>query len=45
MRDSVDASFDLQHAGMYGVDPAGHLPDEELTTVAVPEMISPLEGT
>ncbi len=44
MRDSVDTSFNLRNASMYSVDPAGPLPDEELTTVTVPEIISPLEG-
>lgn len=44
MRDSVDSSFNPRDASMYGFDPSGPLPDEECTTVQVPDIISPLEG-
>ena len=44
MRDSVDTSFNPHDASMYGVDPAGPLPDEECTAVSAPKIIAPLEG-
>ncbi len=44
LRDSIDTSFDMQHAQTYGIDPTGPLPEEDHFTVDVPEVVAPLSG-
>ena len=40
----ICTSFNPHDVNTYGVDPTGPLPDEDLTTVSVPEIIAPIEG-
>ncbi len=44
LRDSVDTSFDMQQAQIYGIDSTGPLPEEDQFTVHVPEVDPPLHG-
>ncbi len=44
LRDSVDTSFDPEEMNMYGFDPSGPLPEDESTTVTVPDLVAPLDG-
>ncbi len=41
-RDAVDTAFNPQNPCLYGVDPSGPLPEDEVSTVNVPEIVSPL---
>ncbi len=44
VRDSIDTSFDPEEMNMYGFDPKGPLPEDESTTVIVPDLVTPLDG-
>lgn len=44
MRDCIDTTFNPENPHMYGIDPTGPLPQNETTTVSVPEVVVPLQG-